>query len=137
MTRKALLTVIETPSFLRDAKKLLNEEEREALVNFLSSTRNAGDLIKGTGGLRKIRWSREDSGKSGGHRIIYFFYSMQIPLFILNVFTKNEKVNISQAERNELKKLAELLVREYHVKGNPPDFNPRIIKSVNGNGARR
>jgi len=117
MTIKTLLTVVETPSFLRDAKKLLYDEEREALVIFLSSTPNAGDLIKGTGGIRKIRWAREDSGKSGAYRVIYFFHSMEIPLFILNVFAKNEKANISQAERNELKKLTGLLVKQYNTKG--------------------
>jgi mRNA-degrading endonuclease RelE of RelBE toxin-antitoxin system len=73
MTSTPLLTVIETPSFLRDAKKLLDDEEREALVNCLSSTPNAGVLIKGTGGIRKIRWAQEDTGKSGAYRVIYFF----------------------------------------------------------------
>jgi hypothetical protein len=111
-----LLTVIETPSFLRDAKKLLNDEEREAIVNLLSSAPNAGDLIKETGGVRKIRWAREDTGKSGAYRIVYFFHSMEIPLFILNVFAKNEKANISQEERNELKKLTGLLVKQYKSK---------------------
>ena len=113
MARTALLTVIETPSFLRDAKKLLDDEEREALVNYLSSNPNAGVLVKGTGGIRKVRWARDDAGKSGAYRVIYFFHSMEIPLFILNVFAKNEKANISQAERNELKKLAGLLVKQY------------------------
>ena len=108
-----MLTVIETPSFLRDAKKLLDDEEREALVNYLSSNPNSGVLIRGTGGIRKIRWAREDTGKSGAYRVIYFFHSMEIPLFILNVFAKNEKANISQAERNELKQLAGLLVKHY------------------------
>jgi len=117
MASAALLTVIETPSFLSDAKKLLDDNEREALVNFLSSSPCAGDLIKGTGGIRKIRWAKEDAGKSGSYRVIYFFYSMDIPLFILNIFAKNEKTNISQAERNELKKLTGLLVKQYHEKG--------------------
>jgi len=109
----ALLTVVETPSFLRDAKKLLNDEEREAIVNHLSSTPNAGKLIRETGGVRKLRWAREDTGKSGAYRIIYFFHSVEVPLFILNVFAKNEKANISQEERNELKKLTGLLVKQY------------------------
>ena len=117
MTGNLLLTVIETPSFLRDAKKLLNDDEREALISFLASTPKAGQLIKGTGGIRKIRWAREDSGKSGAHRVIYFFHCMEIPLFILNIFTKNEKANISQAERNELKKLTGILVKQYSTRG--------------------
>jgi len=117
MTNAALLTVIETPSFLRDAKKLLTDEEREAIVNFLSSTPNAGDLIKETGGVRKVRWAREDGGKSGAYRVVYFYHSMEIPLFILNVFAKNEKTNISREERNELKKLTGLLVKQYKSRG--------------------
>ena len=111
-----MLTVIETPSFLQNAKKLLHNDEREAIVTFLSSTPCAGALIQGTGGIRKIRWAREDTGKSGAFRVIYYYHSMDIPLFILNVFAKNEKVNISQAERNELKKLTGLLVQQYRTK---------------------
>jgi len=116
MANASLLTVIETPSFLRDAKKLLTDDEREALVNFLSSNPLAGKLVKETGGIRKIRWAQEDTGKSGAYRVIYFFHSMEIPLFVLNIFAKNEKANISQAERNELKKLAGLLVKQYPLR---------------------
>ena len=111
------LTVVETPSFLRDAKKLMGDNEREALVGYLSSSPNAGRLMKGTGGVRKLRWAKEDTGKSGAYRIIYFFHSEDIPLFALNVFAKNEKANISQAERNELKQLADLLVEQYDIRG--------------------
>ena len=64
MMQSSLLTVVETPSFLRDVKKLLDDEERDALILYLSSTPNAGVLIKGTGGIRKIRWMRENEGKS-------------------------------------------------------------------------
>jgi len=117
MLKTSLLTVIETPSFLKDAKKMLDEEEREALIYFLASNPKAGTLITGTGGVRKLRWSRSDTGKSGAYRVIYFFHSMQIPLFALNVFAKNDKGNISQAERNELKKLTALLVKQYNKEG--------------------
>ena len=107
------VTVIETPSFLRDAKKIMSDVDREDLVNFLAYNPKVVTVIKGTGGVRKIRWTREDAGKSGGLRIIYFFHSEEIPLFALNVFAKNEKENISQAERNELKKLTSILVNNY------------------------
>ena len=116
MIQSLLLTVVETPSFLRDAKKLLEDEERDALILYLSSTPKAGVLIKGTGGIKKIRWMRENEGKSGSYRVIYFFHSMDIPLFLLNVFAKNEKANVSQAERNELKQLSSLLVKQYDNK---------------------
>ena len=66
------VTVVETPSFLQDAKNMMNDDEREVLINFLAYNPNAGIVIKGTGGVRKIRWNRNDSGKSSGFRIIYF-----------------------------------------------------------------
>jgi len=72
--------------------------------------------MKGTGGIRKLRWAREDTGKSGAYRIIYFFHSEEMPLFALNVFAKNEKANLSNAERNELKQLAGLLVEQYSIR---------------------
>ena len=107
------ITVVETPSFLRDAKKRMSEGERKDLISFLAYNPTAGDLIKGTGGIRKIRWAREDEGKSGSFRVIYFFHSTNIPLFALSVFSKNEKADLTQAERNELKKLSAALTNEY------------------------
>ncbi|MDR1909299.1 MAG: type II toxin-antitoxin system RelE/ParE family toxin [Spirochaetaceae bacterium] len=111
------ITVIETPSFIRDAKKLLDRDEREALVHFLAYSPALGNLIKDTGGVRKIRWAREGEGKSGGYRVIYFFHSMETPLFLLNIFAKNEKENISPQERKELKKLTAVLVESYKSAG--------------------
>jgi hypothetical protein len=110
------IIVIETPSFLRDSKDLLDDDEREALVTFLAYNPKAGDVIVGTGGIRKIRWAREYEGKSGGFRVVYYYYSNEIPLFALNVFTKNEKANLSKAEKNELKKLTTILVDNYKGK---------------------
>jgi mRNA-degrading endonuclease RelE of RelBE toxin-antitoxin system len=113
----APVTVIETPSFLRDAGKLMDEDERRDLVSFLAYNPTAGDILRGTGGVRKARWARKDGGKSGGFRVIYFFYSINIPLFALSVFAKNEKTNISQAERNVLRELTAKLVNQYNGAG--------------------
>jgi hypothetical protein len=110
------MTVIETPSFLRDAKRLLNDEERREIIAFLAQNPNVGSVLKGTGGIRKVRFAREGGGKSGGYRVIYFFHSPEIPLFALNVFVKSEKVNISPAERNALKELAVLLASTYRTR---------------------
>jgi Uncharacterized protein conserved in bacteria len=112
------LTAIETPSFLRDAKRLMDEAERLEIVAFLSRNPDAGDVLQGTGGIRKVRFARENSGKSGGYRVVYFYHSQDIPLFALNVFTKNEKTNVTQAERNALKELSALLVASYR-RGTP------------------
>ncbi len=69
--------------------------------------------MQGTGGIRKLRWKRAGTGKSSGVRVIYYFYNENYPLFLLTVFGKSEKVNLSQAERNELAKLVRLLLESY------------------------
>jgi hypothetical protein len=68
---------------------------------------------QGTGGIRKVRYARESGGKRGGYRVIYFFHSPGIPLFALNIFAENEKVDIKPAERNALKELSALLAATY------------------------
>ena len=111
------ITVIETPSFLRDSKKHLTDEERKDVISLLAYNPGIGDLIQGTGGVRKVRWARERGGKSGGFRIIYFYHSPGVPLFVLNLFAKNEQANLSQADRNALKELSAILVRQYKNEG--------------------
>jgi len=107
------MTVVETPFFLRKASALLTEEERSDLVVFLGSNPEAGDLIPETGGVRKVRWSAQGRGKRGGVRVIYYFHSETLPLFLLTVYSKNQKANLTKAERNEFKKLVPLLVKTY------------------------
>ena len=92
---------------------MLSEEERRDLINFLAYNPDAGDILRGTGGIRKIRWAREGEGKSGGIRVVYFFHSLDTPLFALSAFAKNEKTNLTQAECNELKELTAILINEY------------------------
>ena len=65
--------------------------------------------MQGTGGIRKFRWASGNRGKSGGARVIYYFHNESMPLFLLTLFGKNEKANLSKAERNELTKLANIL----------------------------
>ncbi|MDR3076137.1 MAG: type II toxin-antitoxin system RelE/ParE family toxin, partial [Synergistaceae bacterium] len=75
MSETPPVTVIETPSFLRDAKRLMDEGEQLDLVSFLAHNPTAGVLLSATGGVRKVRWARTGGGKSGGFRVIYFFHS--------------------------------------------------------------
>jgi hypothetical protein len=105
----ALLTVAETPEYLRCAGRLLSSAERAGVVEWLAANPAAGDLIRGTGGVRKLRWARGGRGKSGGVRVIYYFHSQAMPLYLLTVFGKNEKADLSNAERNELAALTRLL----------------------------
>ncbi|GMR18176.1 MAG: hypothetical protein BMS9Abin33_0581 [Gammaproteobacteria bacterium] len=69
--------------------------------------------MRGTGGIRKLRWSAQGKGKSGGVRVIYYFHSKSMPLFLLTVFGKGEKANLAKAERNDLAKLTAILVKSY------------------------
>lgn len=103
-------TVAETPEYLRRADKLLTSGERADVVDYLAAHPKAGDLMQGTGGVRKLRWARAGRGKSGGVRVIYYFHSEAMPLYLLTVFAKNERANLTKAERNDLADLVETLV---------------------------
>lgn len=109
----APVAVVETTEFLAAAKKLLSEEERGSLVYFLANNPTAGDLIVGTGGARKLRWSLEGRGKRGGARVIYFFHSERLPLFIFTAYAKNVQGDLSYAEKNELKQITKSIVESY------------------------
>jgi hypothetical protein len=113
MSGTAPITVIETPEFLSAARKLLTEEERAVLVDYLAHNPSAGELIPGTGGVRKLRWGLEGRGKRGGARVIYFYHGADIPLFALTAYAKNERENLSQKDRNDFRRLTKLLAETY------------------------
>ncbi|HJS36515.1 MAG TPA: type II toxin-antitoxin system RelE/ParE family toxin [Burkholderiales bacterium] len=106
---RGLNTVAETPGYVRSAERLLSAAERMDIVGHLAANPSAGDLIQGTGGIRKLRWARGGRGKSGGVRVIYYFHSDRMPLYLLTAFGKNERSNLSKAERNELAGLVRVL----------------------------
>lgn len=108
-----MITVVELPEFVKRSERLLKEDERKNIINYLAAHPAAGVVMKGTGGIRKLRWKKEGSGKSGGVRVIYYYHNQQIPLFLLTVFGKSEKANLSKAERNELAKLTRILIESY------------------------
>ncbi|WP_434619655.1 type II toxin-antitoxin system RelE/ParE family toxin [Tabrizicola sp. M-4] len=91
-----LVTVVELPDFTRRAKAVLSETERVALIDHLAANPEAG--IPLGGGLRKLRFAREGAGKSGGVRSIHYCQTGAGPLYLLTVFAKNEKANLSSAE---------------------------------------
>ena len=72
-------------------------------MGFIAANPDAGKEIRGSGGARKVRFAGKGKGKSGGYRVITFYSGEDIPVFLLNLFAKNEKADLSQAERNELK----------------------------------
>lgn len=108
---KSFQTVVELPEFLRRAKAIMTDDERSAIVDFVAANPEAG--ISLGGGLRKIRMGREGGGKSGGYRTIYVFGGIRIPIFLVTVFAKNEKDNLSKGEQAILVDLAKELLARY------------------------
>ncbi len=103
-------TVVETESYLRDAKSAgMTEDERNAAVDLVATNPEAGDVMQGTGGVRKARLAGRGKGKSGGYRIVYYFGGGDIPVFLLTVFGKGEKANLTQGEKNALRSLTATL----------------------------
>lgn len=109
-----LHTVVETPSFIRNCEALkLNPKEIKEIISLLAHNPDSGAVISGTGGVRKIRLPSRDKGKSGGYRVITVYSGKDIPVFLINIYSKKIKDNLSKQERNHMKILVKELVREY------------------------
>lgn len=93
----------------------MSERDIDALINYLAENPSAGDEIVGTGGCRKLRFAIEgnNKGRSGGVRTITLFTGEDLPVFLITVFGKSQKVSLSQAEKNALKTITDEIVREY------------------------
>jgi mRNA-degrading endonuclease RelE of RelBE toxin-antitoxin system len=103
-------TVVELPEYLRQASRLLDADEQKDIVDYLAGHPKSGDILQGTGGIRKLRWSRGSRGKSGGVRVIYYYHDDRIPLYVLTVFGKGDQANLSKADRNDLARFVQILV---------------------------
>jgi hypothetical protein len=111
------MTVVETGRFLKDTLALLSASERDALIAFVGANPEAGQLVPGTGGVRKLRWALSGRGKSGGARVIYYYHSQLLPVFLLAAYAKNEKANLTASERNMLRNLVPILIKGYTSNG--------------------
>ena len=109
MTR--LQTVVELDTFLRQTKAIMSNEERSGIVSFLAANPESGVSLGG--GLRKVRVPRSGGGKSGGYRTIHVFGGTHMPLFLLTVFAKNEKDNLSRAEQADLIETSKRIIAAY------------------------
>jgi hypothetical protein len=106
---RRFITVAETPLFIRQAREVWDDAEREAFVEFIAQNPGEGDLIPETGGVRKIRWIRPGSGKRGGARVIYFYHNGDRPLYLLMVYAKARQENLTAEEKKVVRKLAAIL----------------------------
>ena len=108
--------VIETGPYLARAKAAgVSNEERQAIVNLIAAEPTIGDPMVGTGGARKIRVAKAGAGKSGGYRVITYFAGDDVPVFLLDVFGKADKANLTKAERNDLAKVLALIGPAYRA----------------------
>ena len=91
-------TVIETPTFQKQADKLWTQDERLAFIDWIAENPLAGDVIPGADGARKVRRSRAGSGKSGGARVIYFNSTEQEVVLLIAAYAKADRANMLAAE---------------------------------------
>jgi hypothetical protein len=97
------IVVAETDTFVRQSADIWTDDERMNFVDFIARNPEAGDLIQETGGVRKVRWGHKGSGKRGGTRVIYFYYHPDTPLYLLMVYTKARKEDLTPAERKSVR----------------------------------
>ncbi|MBS7351025.1 MAG: type II toxin-antitoxin system RelE/ParE family toxin [Comamonas sp.] len=100
---------IETPTFTRWVTQLLTDEEYRKLQNLLIANPERGDLIQGGGGIRKLRHALPGRGKSGGVRAIYYWKNQQNQFYMLVIYPKSKKDNLSSEETAILRDLVKEL----------------------------
>jgi hypothetical protein len=108
--------VVETAPFIAAAKAAgLSGSDVERIVDRCAEHPDVGDVIRGTGGARKIRFAGRGKGKSGGYRVITFYSGPELPVFLLTVFSKGERTDLTKSERNALAQLTKVLVDSYRA----------------------
>ncbi len=108
-----LLTVVETAAYLIAAKNVMSDNDRTSVVNAIAANPLCGDLIRGGGGIRKVRFAVGNRGKSGGVRVVYYYHNNDFPAYLLTVFAKNERSNLSDSEVKILAKSVSLLRKNF------------------------
>ena len=108
-----LITVVETRPFQQRVIGRLSDAERLAFIAYIAAHPEAGDIVPATGGVRKVRWGVDSRGKRSGVHVMYYYHNEEMPIFLLDVFAKNEKDDITPAEKKVMRQLIPLLVTEY------------------------
>ncbi len=109
---KRMITIIEFPAFLSQVGSSISSDERDEFLNYIARNPEAGDIIPGTGGVRKVRWGSKNKGKSGGVRVIYYFYDEHAPIFLLTAYGKGEQENLTAEQKKQISALAQILKDE-------------------------
>lgn len=101
------MVFIETSLFTKYRSNYLSDEDYRSLQDYLIEQPEAGVLIQGTGGLRKLRWNMGTKGKRGGIRIIYYFELKKSHIYLMTLYSKSEMTDLSAKEKKLLKQLLE------------------------------
>ena len=107
------VTVVETRAFLSAVSRTMTEADREEFVTFIAANPQRGYLVPGTGGIRKIRWGIKGQGKSGGLRVIYYYHSGRMPLFLLTAYGKSVKSDLAESEKVVMRRLVQELKNQF------------------------
>lgn len=105
------VTVAETELFTKVAHDCMSKTELEAFKFFIACNPTAGDIIPGTGGVRKVRWGIGNRGKSGGARVIYYFMTPNYPIYLLTAYSKSKKASLTDSQKQDIKRIATAIKR--------------------------
>ena len=110
------VSVIEFAGYRRRASELLTAGQRDAVIDLVAYEPTCGDIIPGSEGLRKVRIGRDGMGKRGGTRVVYYFYNEDFPILLLALYAKNEKSDLTIAEKREFAASMREIVRRWKEK---------------------
>jgi hypothetical protein len=103
----------QTTAYLRKAERIMTEDERMSVVDLVAADPECGDLIPEGGGIRKVRVGIGGRGKRGGARVVYFYHSRRLPVFLLTMFAKNERADLTRIEVHQLAKAVRAIAKAY------------------------
>ena len=106
---KRFNTVVQTDQFEARTKGRMSAADVVTVINLVAADPHCGDLVQGTGGVRKLRFAVKGKGKSGGVRVVYYYHNDTMPVFLMTLFAKKEKDNLTKAESNMLAIVARAL----------------------------
>jgi len=106
-------TLVPIGTFEEKARRLLGKTGFDEMLEFLARKPKAGRIIKGAGGLRKVRIARPGKGKSGGTRVIYYYHNEGNPILLLLIYAKAAQDNLTDGQKAQLKKQVKIIVGEY------------------------
>ncbi|WP_430444872.1 type II toxin-antitoxin system RelE/ParE family toxin [Sphingorhabdus contaminans] len=99
---------------MRAAQKIWSAEELAELVDYVAHNPEAGDIVSGTGGVRKLRWGMAGTGKRGGARIVYFYYNELCPLYLLLAYKKGQATNLTAEQKRVVAGFADMIKRSIY-----------------------